>query len=211
MKMILLGGPGAGKGTQAQILSERLEIPTVSTGALLREAIKEQTPLGMKAKSYTDAGGLVPDDVVIDMVRERLGKDDCQKGYILDGFPRTLAQAQALDTMADIDLVLYLYVADETILERLGGRRVCESCGATYHVLYQPSAAGELCERCGGTLGIRDDDRPETIRKRLEAYHAQTVPLVEYYQKQGKLRKVEGQEEVEATTEMTLRAMGEQP
>ena len=199
MKMILLGGPGAGKGTQAQILSERLEIPTVSTGALLREAIKEQTPLGMKAKSYTDAGGLVPDDVVIDMVRERLGKDDCQKGYILDGFPRTLAQAQALDTMADIDLVLYLYVADETILERLGGRRVCESCGATYHVLYQPSAAGELCERCGGTLGIRD------------AYHAQTVPLVEYYQKQGKLRKVEGQEEVEATTEMTLRAMGEQP
>ena len=211
MKMILLGGPGAGKGTQAQILSERLEIPTVSTGALLREAIKEQTPLGMKAKSYTDAGGLVPDDVVIDMVRERLGKDDCQKGYILDGFPRTLAQAQALDTMADIDLALYLYVADETILERLGGRRVCESCGATYHVLYQPSAAGELCERCGGTLGIRDDDRPETIRKRLEAYHAQTVPLVEYYQKQGKLRKVEGQEEVEATTEMTLRARGEQP
>ena len=212
MNVIMLGAPGAGKGTQAQIISERLEIPTISTGALMREAIKQNTPLGQQAKSFIDAGRLVPDEVVIGLVRERLSQDDCESGFILDGFPRTLAQAEALDAMgAEIHQVIYLVVDDAVIQARLGGRRVCERCGATYHVESQPSAAGELCERCGGKLTIRQDDRPETIRQRLETYHEQTYPLVDYYRSQGKLREVQGQESIEATTELTLRVMEEQP
>lgn len=211
MKIIMLGAPGAGKGTQAQIISERLDIPTISTGALLREAIKAQTPLGLEAKEYIDRGQLVPDDVVIGMVRERLDQGDCANGYILDGFPRTLAQAQALDTMTQVDMVLYLMVEDQAIVDRLGGRRVCTGCGATYHLVYQPSSAGERCERCGGDLGIRDDDRPDTILRRLAAYHEQTAPLAEYYEEQGKLRRVQCCDSIEDTTEATLRAMGEQP
>lgn len=211
MNVIMLGAPGAGKGTQAQIISERLEIPTISTGALMREAMKAGTPLGEEAKEHIAAGRLVPDQVVIGLVRERLAQEDCQNGFILDGFPRTLAQAEALDAMGvEIDQVLYLKVSDQTIQERLGGRRVCESCGATYHVVNQPSAAGDLCERCGGSLIIRQDDRPETIRQRLATYHEQTFPLVAYYQGQGKLREVEGQDSIETTTEQTLRVMEEQ-
>lgn len=208
MNVIMLGAPGAGKGTQAQIISERLEVPTISTGALMREAIKQNTPLGQQAKSYIDAGQLVPDEVVIGLVRERLAQDDCKNGFILDGFPRTLAQAEALDAMgAAIHQVVYLVVDDAVIEARLGGRRVCERCGATYHVESQPSSAGDLCERCGGSLIVRQDDRPETIRQRLQTYHEQTFPLVDYYRKQGKLREVRGQDSIEATTELTLRVM----
>ena len=208
MRLILLGAPGAGKGTQGEIISERYEIPTISTGNVLREAIRQGTPLGLAAKELIDKGQLVPDEVVNEIVRARIDEDDCKSGFILDGYPRTLAQAQALDKMgADIDKVLCLHVPDEVILARLGGRRVCESCGATYHVDSQPSSAGELCEKCGGTLIIRKDDRPETIKERLSVYHQQTEPLIEYYRAQGKLRVVEGDELVEVTTERTLREL----
>lgn len=208
MRLILLGAPGAGKGTQGEIISERYEIPTISTGNVLREAIRQGTPLGLEAKELIDKGQLVPDEVVNEIVRARIAEDDCKNGFILDGYPRTLAQAQALDKMgSDIDKVLCLHVPDEVILARLGGRRVCESCGATYHVDSQPSSAGELCEKCGGTLIIRKDDRPETIKERLSVYHQQTEPLIEYYRAQGKLRVVEGDELVEVTTERTLREL----
>ena len=208
MRLILLGAPGAGKGTQGEIISERYEIPTISTGNLLREAIKEKTPLGLAAKEIIDKGQLVPDEVVNEIVRERISREDCKNGFILDGYPRTLAQAEALDQMgAEIDKVLCLQVPDEVIVSRLGGRRVCESCGATYHVESQPSSAGELCEKCGGTLIVRKDDRPETIKERLNVYHQQTEPLIEYYKAQGKLRTVIGDELVEVTTERTLREL----
>ena len=208
MRLILLGAPGAGKGTQGEIISERYEIPTISTGNLLREAIKEKTPLGLAAKEIIDKGQLVPDEVVNEIVRERISREDCKNGFILDGYPRTLAQAEALDQMgAEIDKVLCLQVPDEVIVSRLGGRRVCESCGATYHVESQPSSAGELCEKCGGTLIVRKDDRPETIKERLNVYHRQTEPLIEYYRAQGKLRTVIGDELVEVTTERTLREL----
>ncbi len=208
MRLILLGAPGAGKGTQGEIISERYEIPTISTGNLLREAIRQETPLGLAAKELIEKGQLVPDEVVNEMVRERITRDDCRNGFVLDGYPRTLAQAEALDRMgANIDKVLCLQVPDEEILKRLGGRRVCESCGATYHVDSQPSSAGELCEKCGGMLVTRKDDRPETIKERLSVYHRQTEPLVGYYQAQGKLRVVEGDELVEVTTERTLREL----
>ena len=208
MNLILLGAPGAGKGTQGEIIRERLDIPTISTGVILREAIKAGTPLGQQAKAIIDQGGLVPDEVVNGIVRERLGQEDCKNGFILDGFPRTLPQAQALDQMGvQIDKVLYIQVPDALIEERLCNRRVCEGCGATYHLLNQPSSAGDLCEKCGGKLIIRKDDKPETIRERLATYHQMTEPLADYYRSQGKLSEIDGSTTIEAATEATLRAL----
>ena len=208
MNLILLGAPGAGKGTQGEIIRERLDIPTISTGVILREAIKAGTPLGQQAKAIIDQGGLVPDEVVNGIVRERLAQEDCGEGFILDGFPRTLPQALALDAMGvEIHKVLYLMVPDALIEERLCNRRVCEGCGATYHLLNQPSSAGDLCEKCGGKLIIRKDDKPETIRERLATYHQMTEPLADYYRSQGKLSEIDGSTTIEAATEATLRAL----
>ncbi len=209
MNLILLGAPGAGKGTQAEIICEKLSIPTISTGNIMREAIKNQTELGMKAKSYIDSGALVPDDVVIAIIKERLAQSDCQNGFILDGVPRTVPQAEALDRMGVvIDRVVDIDVADEKIEKRLSGRRVCEKCGSSYHVEYKPSAKEGVCDKCAGTLVIRKDDQPETVRERLRVYHEQTEPLKEYYAKQHKLCTVEGQEEVADTTALVLKALG---
>jgi adenylate kinase len=208
MKIIFLGAPGAGKGTQAEIVSERLAIPTISTGAIIREAIKTGTEMGLAAKKYTDAGALVPDEVVIGIIRERLVKDDCKNGFILDGFPRTVPQAEALDAMGIVpDAVVSLEVADEAIVERMGGRRVCDKCGASYHVKYNPSAKGEVCEKCDNPLSIRRDDAPEVVKSRLAIYHESTEPLKDFYAKKGLLRLVEGQEKLEDTTALTLAAL----
>lgn len=208
MKIIFLGAPGAGKGTQAEIVSERLAIPTISTGAIIREAIKTGTEMGLAAKKYTDAGALVPDEVVIGIIRERLVKDDCKNGFILDGFPRTVPQAEALDVMGIVpDAVVSLEVADEAIVERMGGRRVCDKCGASYHVKYNPSAKGEVCEKCDNPLSIRRDDAPEVVKSRLTIYHESTEPLKDFYAKKGLLRLVEGQEKLEDTTALTLAAL----
>ena len=209
MKIIFLGAPGAGKGTQAEIVSDRLSIPTISTGAIIREAIKNGTEMGLAAKKFTDAGALVPDEVVIGIIRERLAKDDCQNGFILDGFPRTVPQAEALDVMGvALDAVVSLEVADEKIVERMSGRRVCAKCGATYHVLYNPSANGTACDKCGGELSIRRDDAPEVVKSRLDVYHESTEPLKDFYAAKGVLRLVEGQEKLEDTTALTLAALG---
>ncbi len=205
MKLMFLGAPGAGKGTQAEIASQELGIPAISTGAIIREAIKNQTEMGKAAKAYTDAGQLVPDDVVIGIIRERLLEKDCENGFILDGFPRTVPQAEALDAMGvEMDLVISIEVPDSTIVERMSGRRVCGGCGATYHVKYQPSEDGSNCDKCGAALNTRKDDLPEVVKSRLEIYHEQTEPLKAYYEKTGKLREVIGQEEVADTTALTL-------
>lgn len=209
MKIIFLGAPGAGKGTQAELVSKKANIPTISTGVILREAIKDKTPLGISAQSFIENGQLVPDDVVIGLLTERVAQDDCKNGYILDGFPRTIAQAEALDAMGiTIDKVVNIYVADETIVERLGGRRSCPACGATYHVVYNPSEDGIHCSTCSAELTQRADDKPETIKKRLDVYHAQTAPLEEFYAKRGILVTVEGQEELADTTALTMKALG---
>ena len=209
MKLILLGAPGAGKGTQAEVICDRLNIPAISTGNTLREAVRNGTPVGQKAKSFMDAGALVPDDVMIQIIQERLAQDDCKNGFILDGFPRTVAQAEALDRMGVvIDKVIDIEVADEKIQQRLSGRRVCSNCGTSFHVLYKPSKQDGLCDRCGGTLITRKDDQPETVRDRLHVYHEQTEPLKSYYEKTGKLTVVQGQEEVADTTRLTLAALG---
>ena len=194
MNIIFLGPPGAGKGTQAQRICDALNIPQISTGDILRRAIKEQTPTGLKAKSFIDAGKLVPDEVVIDIVKERLAQDDCQNGYILDGFPRTVPQAEALATFANMDAVVELDVADEVLVNRLSGRRVCLTCGATYHV---NMLNGETKCKCGKELIQRDDDKPETVLSRLTVYHNQTAPLVEYYEGKGLLHKIDGAQGVE--------------
>ena len=208
MNLILLGAPGAGKGTQGEIIQEHLDIPSISTGVILREAIRTGTPLGQQAKAIIDKGGLVPDEVVNGIVKERLAQEDCQDGFILDGFPRTLPQAKALDAMGvTIDKVLYLMVPDALIEERLCNRRVCEGCGATYHLINQPSSAGDLCEKCGGKLIVRKDDKPETIRERLATYHQMTEPLAAYYREQGKLWEIDGSTTIEAATEATLRVL----
>lgn len=209
MKIIFLGAPGAGKGTQAEIVSEKLGIPTISTGAIIRGAIKNGTEMGLAAKKYTDAGALVPDEVVIGIIRERLAEDDCANGYILDGFPRTVPQAEALDAMGiEMDAVISLEVADEKIVERMSGRRVCDKCGASFHVLYNPSAKGTDCDKCGSPLSIRRDDAPEVVKSRLAVYHESTEPLKDFYAKRGVLRLVEGQEKLEDTTKLTLAALG---
>ena len=208
MKIIFLGAPGAGKGTQAEIVSKTYGIPAISTGAIIREAIKTGTDMGKAAMSYTEAGKLVPDDVVIGIIKERLAKDDCSKGFILDGFPRTIPQAEALDASGVvIDRVIDIEVPDEKIVTRMSGRRVCEKCGSSYHLLYKKPAVEGVCTNCGGTLVQRKDDHPDTVKDRLRVYHEQTEPLKEYYEKQGKLHIVEGQEEVADTTALTLKAL----
>ena len=208
MKIIFLGAPGAGKGTQAEIVSERLGIPTISTGAIIREAIKNGTKMGVEARKYTESGALVPDDVVIGIIQERLSHPDCQNGFILDGFPRTVPQAEALDAMGvKLDAVLSIEVSDEAIVERMSGRRVCE-CGASYHTKYNPSKDGVHCDKCGKALSIRRDDAPEVVKSRLVTYHETTEPLKDFYAAKGLLRCVEGQERVEDTTALTLNALG---
>jgi adenylate kinase len=209
MNLILLGAPGAGKGTQAEVISEALSIPQISTGNMLREAVKNGTEYGLKAKAAMESGALVSDEIVIGILKDRIAQDDCKKGFILDGFPRTVPQAEALDAMGvPIDKVLEIFVPDETIKERVSGRRVCEGCGASYHVLFKPSKTEGICDKCGAATVIRKDDKPETVLDRLAVYHAQTEPLKEYYAKQGKLDTVIGQEEVADTTKLTLAAVG---
>lgn len=210
MNIIFLGAPGAGKGTQAEIVSEKLAIPTVSTGNIIRAALKNGTPMGLKAKEYIESGKLVPDEVVIGIIKDRLSEDDCKNGFILDGFPRTIPQAEALDEMGVvIDKVIDIEVADEKIAARMAGRRVCKACGNSYHLEYKKPANEGVCDACDGELIQRKDDAPETVLERLKIYHEETEPLKEYYEKQGKLFIVEGQEEVSDTTALTLKAVEE--
>ena len=210
MKLILLGAPGAGKGTQAEIISEKYNIPTISTGNIIRAALKNGTEMGLKAKSYIDAGELVPDDVVIGIIRERLSEPDCNGGFILDGFPRTIPQAEALDTMGiAIDAALSIEVEDSEIVKRMSGRRVCEKCGASYHTEYKKPQIDGVCNLCDGKLVIRKDDEPETVLNRLNVYHEQTEPLKSYYNAQNKLLIVQGQDEVKDTTALVLKALSE--
>ena len=202
MKLIFLGAPGAGKGTQAEIIAGKLNIPTISTGNIIREALANGTEMGLKAKAFIEAGKLVPDDVVIGIIKERLAQDDCKNGFILDGFPRTIPQAKALDKFGvEIDKVLDIEVPDSHIVERLSGRRECSKCGATYHLVNNPSKKGNLCERCDGELVCRKDDAPETILSRLEVYHSQTEPLIDFYKEKGILFVADGTKGVDATTE----------
>lgn len=208
MNLILLGAPGAGKGTQAEVIMGALHIPAISTGNCLREAVAAGTELGKSAKAYMDDGALVPDSVVIGIIKERLVADDCKNGFILDGFPRTVPQAEALEEMGvTIDRVIEIYVADETITTRLSGRRVCQGCGASYHTQYKRPKAQGMCDTCEGALIVRKDDQPETIKERLHVYHTQTEPLREFYKQRGKLVTVIGQESVDETSKMTLKAL----
>lgn len=210
MKLILLGAPGAGKGTQAAVISERLNIPQISTGNIIREALKSGTAMGLKAKSFMDKGALVPDDVVIGIIKERLEKDDCKGGFILDGFPRTIPQAEALDEMGVvIDKVIDIEVPDDVIINRLSGRRVCEKCGRPYHVVDLKPKIDGICDVCTGALIQRKDDHIDTVKARLDVYHSQTEPLKDYYEAQGKLTIVEGQNKVEETTALTMKALEE--
>ena len=197
MKIIMLGAPGAGKGTQAKKIAAKYEIPHISTGDIFRANIKEGTELGKKAKGYMDAGELVPDELVCDLVVDRLAKDDCKDGYILDGFPRTIPQAEALTEALKkqgtaIDYALDIEMEDQAIIDRMAGRRVCAKCGATFHVVNIPPKKEGVCDNCGGELELRDDDAPETVKKRLNVYHEQTAPLIEYYKKQGILHDIDG-------------------
>lgn len=208
MKLILLGAPGAGKGTQAEVICNALNIPAISTGNIIREALRLGTEMGLKAKSFMDAGQLVPDDVVIGIIKERLAKDDCANGFILDGFPRTIPQAEALDAMGIIiDKVVDIEVPDEKIAARMSGRRVCKDCGASYHLEYKAPKSEGVCDACGGELVQRKDDAPETVLDRLAVYHEQTEPLKDFYSKKGILRIVEGQEEIADTSALTLKAL----
>ena len=210
MKLILLGAPGAGKGTQAEIISEKYNIPTISTGNIIRAALKNGTEMGLKAKAYIDSGRLVPDDVVIGIIKERLAQDDCNGGFILDGFPRTIPQAEALDNMnIAVDAALSIEVADREIVKRMSGRRVCEKCGASYHIEFKKPKAEGVCDACGGALIIRKDDEPDTVHDRLDIYHKQTEPLKNYYKESGKLITVQGQKGVEDTTRLVLAALSE--
>ena len=205
MKLILLGAPGAGKGTQAEILCDRLNIPTISTGNMIREAMKSGTEMGLKAKEYAENGKLVPDEVVIGIVDERLRMEDCQNGFILDGFPRTIPQAEALDRMGIIiDRVVDINVPDEVITRRVSGRRACLDCGSTYHIETKKPQVEGVCDRCGSTLVQRKDDLPETVLERLHVYHAQTEPLRDYYAAAGKLLVVDGQQGIQEIAEQTL-------
>ena len=209
MNLILLGAPGAGKGTQAEVISDALGIPQISTGNILREAVKNGTEYGLKAKAAMDSGSLVSDDVVIGILKDRIAEDDCKNGFILDGFPRTVPQAEALENMGvNIDKVVEIYVPDETIQQRLSGRRVCESCGASYHTQFKPSKEEGKCDKCGGNTVQRKDDYPDTVIERLKVYHEQTAPLKDFYSKRGKLETVIGQDEVAETSKLTLKAVG---
>ena len=208
MKLILLGAPGAGKGTQAEVLCQKLGIPTISTGNMLRAAIQEGTPVGLQAKSFMDAGKLVPDEVIIQIVAQRIAQPDCAAGFILDGVPRTIAQAEALDAAGvRFDRVLSLEITDQEIEERMSGRRVCSKCGASFHIHARPTKAEGVCDNCGGPVVQRDDDKPETVRHRLEVYHQQTGPLKGYYQAKGLLPLVENRPTIEATTQAIMEAL----
>ena len=210
MKLILLGAPGAGKGTQAEIISEHLNIPTISTGNIIREALKSGTEMGKQAKEYIDSGKLVPDEVVIGIIRDRLAQGDCRNGFILDGFPRTIPQAEALDRMGiAIDCVINLEVADEVIAERVSGRRVCPVCGASYHIANKKPATDGVCDKCGNTLVQRKDDHPDTVKERLQVYHEQTEPLKDYYAAAGKLASVDGPTTLEGVTKRILEILQE--
>lgn len=210
MKLILLGAPGAGKGTQAEIIASKLSIPTISTGNILREAIRNGTKTGLEAKRYMDEGKLVPDDVIIGIVADRVAQPDCAGGYILDGMPRTIPQAQALeDRGIHFDHVISIEIADEVIEKRMTGRRVCSCCGASYHVVANPPKAEGVCDSCGGALSIRKDDAPETVRNRLSVFHKETEPLKEFYQKLGKLQLVDGNQPIEKATSAIMEVLGE--
>ena len=209
MKLILLGAPGAGKGTQAEIISKKLGIPTISTGNILREAIKNGTETGLKAKSFMDNGQLVPDDVIIGIVRERVARDDCANGYILDGVPRTIPQAAALEENGiHFDAVVSIEISDDVIEARMTGRRVCGSCGASFHITANPPRTDGVCDACGKELVIRKDDAAETVRNRLKVFHAETEPLKDFYQKLGILKLVEGNQPIENATRDILAALG---
>lgn len=213
MRLVILGAPGAGKGTQAVNLARQLNIPHISTGDIFRSNIKNGTALGKLAKSYIDNGALVPDEVTIDIVKDRLQQEDCKKGFILDGFPRTIPQAESLDQVlvqmgAGLDYVLNLMVKDEVIIKRLSGRRICPDCSMSYHIDHNEKAAKGICENCGSKLTQRDDDQEETIIKRLETYHAQTEPLIDYYRGKGNLLDVEGQRNIDETTAEVFKALG---
>ena len=209
MKLVLLGAPGAGKGTQAEILSRKLSIPTISTGNILRAAMKNGTPVGLKAKEYVESGKLVPDEVIIGIIGERLAEADCANGYILDGVPRTIPQAEALEANGiEIDCALSIEVQDATIIDRMSGRRTCKNCSATFHIVSNPPKAEGICDFCGGELGIRKDDAPETVKSRLDVYHAETEPLKDFYEKRGKLKVVEGQPTIELTTAEIQKVLG---
>ena len=208
MRLILLGAPGAGKGTQAEILSKLLDIPTISTGNILRAAMKNGTEVGLRAKSYVDSGKLVPDEVIIGIIRERLAESDCADGYILDGVPRTIPQAEAMEENGiEIDWALSLEIEDEVIVERMAGRRTCKNCSQTFHVISHPPKQEGVCDFCGGELGIRKDDAPETVRDRLQVYHRETEPLKDFYALRGKLKTVNNQPSIEETTAAILSAL----
>lgn len=208
MRLILLGAPGAGKGTQAEILSKLLRIPTISTGNILRAAMKNGTPVGLEAKAYVDAGKLVPDAVIIGIIQERLSQADCANGYILDGVPRTIPQAQAMEDMGiAVDCALSIEVEDDVIVQRMSGRRTCKDCSATFHIVSNPPKTAGVCDFCGGELTIRKDDAPETVKARLQTYHRETEPLKEFYAQRGKLRSVNNQPSIEETTAVIRKAL----
>ena len=209
MKLILLGAPGAGKGTQAEIISKKLNIPTISTGNILRAAVSNGTPVGLKAKEYMDAGKLVPDDVIIGVIRERLAESDCQNGYILDGVPRTIAQAEALETAGiRFDAVVSIEISDEEIEARMTGRRACIKCGATYHLVAAPPKQAGICDKCGSELQQRKDDKPETVKARLATYHQETEPLKDFYAARGVLKSIQNQPTIEATNAVIMEVLG---
>lgn len=208
MNVILLGAPGAGKGTQAEIISAKLGIPTISTGNILREAVKNGTEIGLKAKAFMDAGKLVPDEVIVGIVKERVEQEDCKNGFILDGMPRTIPQAEALVAQnVKIDKVVSIEIADEVIEKRMTGRRVCAKCGASYHVEANPPKVQDVCDACGGELIIRKDDAPETVKNRLQVFHTETEPLKFFYEKMGILVEVEGNQPIENATKDILAAL----
>ena len=209
MNIILFGAPGAGKGTQAEAIAERKSIPTISTGNIIRDALKSGSELGLKAKNYMADGGLVPDEIVIEIIKERIAKDDCKQGFILDGFPRTIPQAEALDKMGvNIDKVIEISVSDAIIIDRMSGRRVCEICGSSYHLKNKRPQKEGICDKCQGTLVQREDDQPDTVKNRLKIYHEQTKPLENYYEKQGKLTVIQGDgKSIEETIDLVLKAL----
>lgn len=213
MKIIMLGAPGAGKGTQAKKIADKYQIPHISTGDIFRANIKEGTELGKKAKSYMDQGQLVPDELTLELIMDRFQNPDCKNGYVLDGFPRTIPQAEALtEALAKkgetIDYAINVEVPDENIINRMGGRRACMACGSTYHIVYAPTRVEGICDRCGEKLVLRDDDKPETVKNRLNVYHNQTQPLIEYYTRQGKLAEVDGTQSMEDVFNAIVKILG---
>ena len=213
MKIIMLGAPGAGKGTQAKKIADKYQVPHISTGDIFRANIKNGTELGMKAKTYMDQGLLVPDELVVDLVVDRLGQEDCVNGCVLDGFPRTIPQAESLDAALAakgeaIDYAIDVDVPDENIINRMSGRRACVACGATYHIVHIPTKVEGVCDRCGESLILRDDDKPETVKKRLDVYHAQTQPLIDYYTSKNVLKSVDGTQDMEAVFQAIVDILG---